>query len=49
MRWMINRKRTNIDHELLQVIIVYAAHENKEVVKRENKIWSYERECVRCS
>lgn len=36
-RWMIERKR---------VIEVYAENENKELVKSENKQWSYERELL---
>lgn len=45
-RWMIERKRANNDQEVLQVIEVYAEGENKELVKSENKQWSYERELL---
>lgn len=45
-RWMIERKYANNNHELLRVITVYAEGENKELVKSENKQWTYERELL---
>jgi len=45
-RWMIERKYVNSNHELLQVIEVYAENENKELVKSENKQWTYKRELL---
>lgn len=46
MRWMIGRKAISTDRELLQVVEIYAKGENKETVKHENKIWTYEREKI---
>jgi len=45
-RWMIERKRTNRDHEVLQVVEIYAEGENKELVKLENKHWTYKKELL---
>lgn len=45
-RWMIERKRKNSEHEILTVIEVYAASENKEIVKQENKNWTYKRTLI---
>jgi len=45
-RWMIERKRANNDHEILRVIEIYKEDENKELVKLENKQWSYKRELL---
>lgn len=45
-RWMIERKRKNSEHEILTVIEVYAASENKEVVKEENKHWTHKRRLI---
>lgn len=45
-RWMIERRATNNDAELLQIVEVYAEHENKETVKQENRQWSYKRELI---
>lgn len=45
-RWMIQRKYKDNCHELLQVITVYAPGENKEIVKKENREWTYERELL---
>lgn len=44
-RWMIERKYEN-NRELLQVITVYAEGENKELVKSENKQWTYKKELL---
>lgn len=44
---MIERKATNLDREKLSIIEVYAIHENKEVVKTENKDWTYKRELIK--
>ena len=46
-RWMIERKATNYDHEELRIIEVYAPGENKELVKKENKKWTYKRELIK--
>lgn len=46
-RWMIERKAITRDSELLQVVEVYAENENKELVKAENKQWSYKRELIK--
>lgn len=46
MRWMIERKRITYDNELLLIVEVYAPHENKEIVKQENRQWTYRRELV---
>lgn len=48
-RWMIERKATNRDAELLQVVVLYAEHENKELVKQENKQWSYDKHLIMLS
>lgn len=45
-RWMIERKYDNGRHELLQIVEVYAENENREVVKQENKKWSYKRTLI---
>lgn len=45
-RWMIERKAMNRENDLLQVIEVYAPGESKEIVKRENKIWTHKRELI---
>lgn len=37
VRWMVSWYESNADHDILQNIQVYAPHENKETVKRENK------------
>lgn len=44
-RWIVERKRANWE-ELLQVVEIYAEGENLEVVKKENREWTYERELV---
>ncbi len=44
-RWMIERKYKK-DGELYQIVEVYAEHENKELVKAENKKWTYRRELI---
>lgn len=43
---MIERKYER-DRQLLQIVEVYAPNETKEIVKRENKRWSYKRELIR--
>lgn len=48
-RWMIERKATNRDAELLQVVVLYAENENKELVKAENKNWSYDKHLIMSS
>lgn len=45
-RWMTERMRKNDDHEFLQVVKVYAPHENKEVVKADNGEWTHKRELI---
>lgn len=45
-RWMIERKAITRDSELLQVVELYAPNENKELVKAENKQWTYKRELI---
>ncbi len=45
-RWMIERKATNFEREDLMVIEIYAPGENKELVREENKQWTYERELL---
>lgn len=45
-RWMIERKYANREREVLQVIEVYAEGENKEIVKSENKKWTYKKELL---
>lgn len=47
VRWMIERDYKNNDHELLQLIKVYAPGENKELVKKENRKWTYERHLIK--
>lgn len=44
-RWMIERKCANWE-ELLQVVEVYAVGEKLELVKKENREWTYERELL---
>lgn len=46
VRWMVERNAVNKDYELLQVIEVYAPSENKELVKKENRQWTYKRSLV---
>lgn len=46
-RWMIERKAVNRESDELMVIEVYAPHENKELVKAENKHWTYKRHLIR--
>jgi len=45
-RWMIERKYKNSNHEILQVIEIYKEDENKELVKSENKQWTYKKELL---
>lgn len=45
-RWMIERKAMTQENDLLQVVEVYAPGESKELVKRENKIWTYKRKLI---
>jgi len=45
-RWMIERKRANNDHEILQVVEIYKEDENRELVKSENKQWTYRKELL---
>ncbi len=45
-RWMIERKRANNDHEILQVIEIYKENESKELVKSENRQWTYKRKLL---
>jgi len=45
-RWMIERKYER-DRQLLQIVEVYAENESKEVVKAENKQWSYKRHLIK--
>lgn len=47
VRWMIERDTANNDHEYMQLVTIYAPHENKEVVKQENKNWTHKRELIR--
>ncbi len=42
-RWMVERDYKNSNHEMLQIVEVYAIGENKELVKKENKLWSHKR------
>lgn len=45
-RWMVERKATNREMDMLQVIEVYAPGEKKELVKAENKQWTHKRELI---
>lgn len=45
-RWMIERNYTNNTREILQIVEVYAEGETKEVVKKENKRWTYKKELL---
>ena len=45
-RWMIERKYER-DRELLQIVEVYAPHENKELVKKENRRWTHKRHLIK--
>lgn len=45
-RWIVERKYSNSNHEVLQVIEVYAEGENKELVKSENKQWTYKKKLL---
>lgn len=42
-RWAVERKARTHEGDLLQVVEVYAEGENKELIKRENRQWSYQR------
>lgn len=46
-RWMVERKRISVDRELLQLVEVYAPGENKELVKKENRKWTYKRHLIK--
>lgn len=41
-RWVTERTKKSIEHEELQLVVIYA-EENKEQVKREHKGYSYTR------
>lgn len=45
-RWMTERKYANREREVLRVVEVYAAGENKELMKRENKQRKYKKELL---
>lgn len=45
-RWMVERKY-ECNRQLLQVVEVYASHENKEIVKAENRQWTHERTLIK--
>ena len=45
-RWLVERKYKNSSHDILTIIEVYADGENKELVKQENKEWTYKRELL---
>lgn len=45
-RWMVERKYENERYEILQIIEVYAPGESKELVKQENKHWTYRKELI---
>lgn len=46
-RWMVERKAINREMDMLQVVEVYAPGENKELVKQENKKWTYKKELIK--
>jgi len=46
-RWMITRKGRTLDGEELTIVEVYAPKEKKELVKRENRRWTHERQLLR--
>lgn len=45
-RWMVQRKATNYELEDLLVIEIYAPGENKELVRVENRRWTYKKELI---
>lgn len=45
-RWMVKRKGITNSNEELQIIEIYAEGENLELVKKENRKWTYERELL---
>lgn len=45
-RWMVEKISANKDRELLQTVIVYAEHENKELLKKENRGTKYRTQLI---
>lgn len=45
-RWAIERDFKNNDHELLQIVTIYAEGENAEFVKKDNKPWTHKRRLI---
>ena len=45
-RWLTEHKARSIDGDLLQVVTVFAEGENKEVVKRESRLYTHRREVI---
>lgn len=45
-RWMVKRKGITNSNEELQIIEIYAEGEKLELVKKENRKWTYERELL---
>lgn len=43
---MIERKGINSDRQFLQIVEIYAPNESKELVKAENKQWTYKRTLI---
>ncbi|GGN64410.1 hypothetical protein [Oceanobacillus indicireducens] len=45
-RWMVQRKGTTNSNEELQIVTIYAEGEKLELVKKENRKWTYERKLL---
>ena len=46
MRWIAQRNYINSDNELLQTIIIYAAHETNEDVRKDNRYKKHDRKLI---
>lgn len=44
-RWMVERKYIK-DKKIMQIVEVYCPDENEELVEKENKQWSYNKELI---
>ena len=45
-RWMVEQVQANREREVLQIVVVYAEGENKELVKRENRTIKHKRKLL---
>lgn len=47
VRWLTEHTAKTLDGDLLQVVNVFAEGENKEIVKRESRLYTHHREVIR--